>query len=380
MGYAYTPGLTVAERTVVRKVRRLPIAGRVLVQVGQTVEADDVVAETSLPGEAVALKAADRLGIPPEDLPSAMLKREGDGVTKGEVLARTRGLFGLFKSEVTCPLDGTIESVSKITGQVILRGVPVPLQKRAYARGRVVAVQAGESATVEVVGTFVQGIFGVGGETTGVLEVLASNPDEVLDAPRIGAAHAGRIIVGGGLVTAAAVRAARQHGVRGIVCGGLDDADLRAFLGYELGVAITGEETLGLTLVITEGFGPIGMAARTFELLRRRSGQLASMNGATQIRAGVIRPEVLIPDAESGGRPGAPDEVGAAAERSAVLEVGTPLRAIRDPYFGRIGRCTALPVGLVRLPTESEARVLEVEFEDGQRVVLPRANVELIHR
>ena len=39
MGYAYTPGLTVAEHTVIRKVRRLPLKGRVLVTEGQPVAA-----------------------------------------------------------------------------------------------------------------------------------------------------------------------------------------------------------------------------------------------------------------------------------------------------------------------------------------------------
>ena len=137
-------------------------------------------------------------------------------------------------------------------------------------------------------------------------------------------------------------------------------------------MAITGEETLGVTLVITEGFGPIAMAKRTFELLKKRAGLLASVNGATQIRAGVIRPEVVIPleSTDAVERCETPDE--------GVLRVGTPLRAIRDPHFGRIGRCVDLPVELVRLSSETQVRVLEVEFDDGARAILPRANVERI--
>jgi hypothetical protein len=65
-------------------------------------------------------------------------------------------------------------------------------------------------------------------------------------------------------------------------------------------------------------------------------------------------------------------------ESHAVLEIGTRLRAIREPHFGRLGRCTALPPGLEQLSTEAQVRVLEVEFDDGARAVLPRANVELI--
>ena len=227
-----------------------------------------------------------------------------------------------------------------------------------------------QSATVEIRGTFVQGIFGIGGEACGALALAVTAPDEVLDAAHIRPEHAGQILVGGSLVTADAVHAARAHGVKGIITGGLDDADLRDILGYEVGVAITGEEPLGITLVVTEGFGRIGMAPRTFALLRKRAGLLASINGATQIRAGVIRPEVLVPVEGACAANVAP-----AGEP--VLTIGATVRAIRDPYFGRLGRCTALPVELATLLSETRVRVLEVEFEDGVRATLPRANVEL---
>ena len=77
--------------------------------------------------------------------------------------------------------------------------------------------------------------------------------------------------------------------------GGFDYDDIKALLGYEVGVAITGNEELGLTLVVTEGFGEIQMAPGTFALLKKHAGRRASINGATQIRAGVIRPEVVSP-------------------------------------------------------------------------------------
>lgn len=372
MGFAYTPGLSVAEHTIVRKVRRLPLKGEVLAKVGDRVTADMVVAQTNLPGEVRPINAVGKLGLSPEDLADIMLKQEGDEVAENEPFIRTKGLFGFFKQELRSPIEGTIESISKVTGQVIIRGRPTPLQKLAYVAGEVVETQEGESATIEVTGTFIQGIFGVGGEITGEIAIAVENPDTVLDADHIRPEHEGKIVVGGSLVTADAVKAAAKAGVHGIIAGGINDADLRDFLGYELGVAITGEEQLGVTLVITEGFGEIRMAHGTFDLLGRRAGKLASINGATQIRAGVIRPEVIVPlDAESAAASGEKEE-------DSILQVGTPIRAIRDPFFGRIGKCVDLPVELERLASEARVRVLEVEFEDGTKATLPRANVELI--
>jgi hypothetical protein len=115
----------------------------------------------------------------------------------------------------------------------------------------------------------------------------------------------------------------------------------------------------------------MNMAHGTFDLLVSREGMVASINGATQIRAGVIRPEVVIPvGAEI--RSKSPDrELGA-------LDIGSPIRVIRAPYFGRLGRVTSLPPELQLLETEAKVRILEVEFGDGLRAVVPRANVELI--
>jgi hypothetical protein len=60
------------------------------------------------------------------------------------------------------------------------------------------------------------------------------------------------------------------------------------------------------------------------------------------------------------------------------LEIGRPVRVIRDPYFGIIGAISGLPHEPTVLDSGSKARVLEVKFESGQRVMIPRANVELI--
>src|SRR5207302_8218392 len=122
-------------------------------------------------------------------------------------------------------------------------------------------------------------------------------------------------------------------GVSAIVTGGIDDQDLRDFLGYDLGVATTGSEKAGLTLIITEGFGEIAMARRTFELLSSRAGSEAAVTGATQIRAGVLRPEVVIPW-EGKAAAAASQQPHAAAGNGHALRSGVPVRIICDPDFG----------------------------------------------
>ncbi len=374
MAHAYTPGLKVTSFARLKRERRLPLAGTVLVEAGQTVTAETVVARTELPGNVHSVNVANLLGTLPEDVAECLVKPVGAPVQKGEVFAESRSFFGLFRSKVTAPVSGTIESVSSVTGQALVREAPIPVEVDAYVDGKVVEVHPRQGVTVETEGTFIQGIFGVGGETTGTLHMATSGPGDMLTEAMVGTDVQGKILVGGAYVTAAVLKKAVAQGARAVVTGGFDDQDLRELLGYDLGVAITGSEELGITLIVTEGFGHIPMAGRTYELLQSCEGRKVSVTGATQIRAGVLRPEIIAPrtraDAASSGGTDLGEQEG--------LTVGSMVRAIRQPYFGRLGQVTALPSDLVPLETEAKVRVLEVDFGDGTRAMLPRANVEMI--
>lgn len=374
MAHAYTPGLKVTEGMTIQKERRLPLEGEVLVEAGVTVKAEDVVAKADLPGNVQLLNVANLLSVPPEEVAEHMLKSVGEAVSEDEIIATTKGLFGLFKSQARSPIDGTIESISDVTGQVILREPPMPVEVKAYTDGTVTATLPNEGVTVETYGTYIQGIFGIGGETIGDLTVVAESPSDALTADQIQSEHRDKILVGGSLITTDAIQKAIQNGVKGIIAGGIDDADLRELLGYELGVAITGSEEIGITLVITEGFGSIAMAEQTFTLLKAREGMKTSINGATQIRAGVVRPEILIPLTETTAATSNAEN----DTTEGLLEVGSSVRIIREPYFGKLGRVTELPVELQNLETEAQVRVLRVELENGEQTTLPRANVEAI--
>lgn len=376
MAHAYTPGLRVSKQTEVRKERRLPLNGEVLVKVGDVVTAETVVAHTKLPGNVQTVNVANKLSLLPEDIHGHMMYKVGDWVDEGQVIAESKSFFGLFKSNCKMPVGGTIESVSDITGQVIIREKAIPVEVNAYIDGDIMEVYEKEGVLVRSRATFVQGIFGIGGEAVGILDVVVDRPDEVLTPDRLNASHKGKILVAGSLITIGVLNRAREVGVKALIAGGIGDADLRTILGYDLGVAITGSEEIGLTVVVTEGFGTMTMAKRTFDLLSSRKGMKTSISGATQIRAGVIRPEVVIPLETA--RSSKDEQFGGDAPSSGLV-VGSPVRVIREPYFGRIGKVAGLPPELQKLETEAMVRVLSVEFEDGgAAAVIPRANVELI--
>lgn len=372
MAHSYTPGLTVTERTTVRRRRILPLPGTVLVKVGDTVRADTAVARAELPGKVVPLNLANQLGIAPDEINDYLVKKEKDSVQKDDVLAENKPFIKWFKTEIRSPITGKVESVSTITGQVLLREPPRVLELRGYIDGAVAEVHPDQGVTVESTCSLVQGIFGIGGETSGELIMGVKAPDQPLLPEQLHQSMKGKVVVGGAFLSAATMTRAKELGIVGLVVGGIHDKDLRALLGYDLGVAITGTEQVGFTLILTEGFGTIPMAPKTFALLSAHAGQKASISGATQIRAGVIRPEIIIPHSGPAAVTKAPK-----AEREGI-QLGDPVRIIRDPLFGKIGAVSGLPSELRAIPTESEVRVLEVRFPDGTTTVVPRANIEVI--
>ncbi len=377
MAHAYSPGLRVTRQADIEKERILPLKGDVEVKVGDHVAADTIVAKTDLPGPVQMINVMGILGCEASEVPEMMVKQPGDSIEKDEVIAESPPLLPFLKfmsGRVKSPLVGTIEKVSQVTGQVILREPPQPVIVKAYIEGEITKVLPDEGVVVKTNATFIQGIFGVGGETGGEIVVGVDSPSVELKPDDLKPEHKGKVVIGGSYIGIDAINKGIELGVAGIISAGMSDHDLRLLLGYDLGVAITGHETLGITLVITEGFGRIDMAHRTFSLLKERAGLTASISGATQIRAGVIRPEIIIPLS---------DDLRAQIDEERTkakdgVKEGNPVRIIREPNFGKLGKVKRLIPELMVMESETKVRVMEVTLADGTDFIVPRANVEII--
>jgi hypothetical protein len=371
MSGIYLPGLTISDGRLLTKERRLPAAGEVLVGLGQEVEHDTVVAHINPRGYLEMVDIARALEIPSFLAGDALLCAPGDRVTAGTVIARYRSTFGLFNRECRAPISGTVERFFPATGRLTIRSLPVPL--RAYVPGRVTRVRPGESVAISLTACQVQGIFGVGGEGWGRLRVVAS-PGAVVRPEDLGEDLAGQVLCGGAIFSREALLKARAAGAVAVVTGGAHKRDLERLTGRVIGAGVTGHEDCGLTVILTEGFGPVAMGERAFALLAAMEGRPAAVSGVTQVRAGVVRPEVVIPvDAAAGGPgPGRP--------QAPPVTVGMVVRIISPRRFGQTGVVCALPPDPERLETGSLVKVAVVRVESGETVTIPRCNLELVER
>jgi len=370
MSKSYTPGLKVLRDTNIVKDRLLPLKGNVHVKQEDIVDSDTIVASTEIPGNVQMVNIANELNIDVNQVDNCMLVNPNDTIEKNQLIAQSQGIFGMFKTDVKSPIDGKIINISNITGQVVIAEHPVPINVDAYIPGKIKNIYDNEGVMIDSVGTFVQGIIGIGGEQKGEMIILVDKCSDFVQLSDIDDNLKDKIVVCGSYINLDIYKKAKSVGIKGIVCGGVDYNDISEILGYSLGVAITGTEDT-TTLILTEGFGRMNMADRTFNILKENNNKYVSINGATQIRAGVLRPEIFVKSEGSGENKSFNDD-------DLIISENSIVRVIREPYFGRIGKIVSLPTELMTMKSETKVRVAEVEFKDKTTEIIPRANLEVI--
>lgn len=360
------PETRVAPFTKIRRERKLPTRGEVSATIGSRLDPLDVIARASPPRMRRALSLTRVLGVREADVPKRLLKQEGDTVDAREIIIAKPINLGFQQLVYRAPGPGRIAAIKGSWMVIDLDGLPVDL--RALYRGTVVSMTPRLGAVIEGQGALIQGLWGSGKESCGVIKVIAKTPYDVLDAPSVEEDAHGTILVGGAGVTEAAMRRAVAFEAQGVIVGGLDP-----------GLRTLAEES-DLCVIVTEGFGRVPMSAPMFELFQSLSGQEATVNGLTRMRGGAVRPEVFIPRASS------PSPEQDAAEPISPLTVhpSAHVRVIREPYLGRIG---TLPQELVMTWTSSESGVqlpsVEIELQPlqggtAERAVIPWTDLELI--
>lgn len=314
----------------------------------------------------VVINVAEQLGISPFFLKTFLHVHEGQDVTYNQVLASSDGMV---MDAIRSPARGKVERIDTRSGTVSIRRPYSPVYVYGYIGGTVKEVLDKQGAIIETSACYIEGVFGVGGETFGELSLVTDTPREVITAEMISELHADKIIIGGAGITYEGMLKAQQMHVRGVIVGGMKNSDIVRLVGKEISVGITGQEEMDFSLIATEGFGHIPMLEKTFELLKAHVGKVASMNGTTQIRAGVIRPEIIIPLG---------DQVVNKGDTDATLveaRCGMKVRLICEPYYGQWGIVIADGSQKLTMPNGTIQQTVRVKLEDGQELNVGENNL-----
>jgi len=240
-----------------------PVAGRI-----ERILPTGVLVVRERPEEArqlVAVPVAKHLMLHAEQIRPHLRVAVGQPVERGQWLAAILRSGGL--RPCPSPVRGRIQQIDLGHGIVTIEPLREELEVRAWLPGRVTAVTA-RGCRVAAEAIAIDGTWGRGGEAAGPLE--------------LGEARSGDVVVREWLA-ADEIDPLAAAGVAGVIAGSVHLAEVI-------------DRELPYTLVVTEGFGEVGIEAETRAHLEGHAGRLALVDGTTVLRVGVQRPRVILPE------------------------------------------------------------------------------------
>jgi hypothetical protein len=188
---------------------------------------------------------------------------------------------------IPAPTTGKIKKIDLETGRVTIHYDKEPYRKKAFLFGTIKEVKDKKAATLAFDGTVTQGIIGFGKEAAGILQVVDNIENNESIQPE-------SVVVYPGNITVTSLAFLKEKKVSAVIAASIHYEDLRKFTGEDIGVALTGNENIPFPLILTEGFGNFDMHPALQTLFRKHENDWCYTNGHTQIRAGVIRPEIIL--------------------------------------------------------------------------------------
>lgn len=314
----------------------------------------------------VWVDVAGELGVKPKEAMSYLTLKVGDEVVRGSLLAKKGEAAAFFTKVCVAPMTGVITAIDAQKARVEIGHPFREITQNAHVPGTVRAILPGYGAVVETYGQILPGIFGVGGETYGRLHLIEGSElpsflptDAIVAIPH----HLERSML----------QALLARRVRGVIASSAHFKDLMDVLGVRLsGLKHAEMAQQGFVVLLTEGAGSWQMGVSRVALLRRYDGQLVALDGTTQIRAGAIRPTLILLASEP-----VSERQSQRATTEDRLKLGQQVRLLGDAHYGKVGRIVELPVQAGVLVMELMAPLVVIELVTGERLTVPRTNVEV---
>jgi uncharacterized protein (TIGR01319 family) len=212
-----------------------------------------------------SVEAAKILRIEPARLKPYLRVEVGQEVERGQWLAAI--MDGATFKKVESPVRGKVNRIDPHFGIILIEPLLEEVEVRAWLPGKVIEVTE-KGCVIANEATMIEGTWGRGGEAAGKISIEEPQPGSIVVTQ-----HA----------TSDLIENIHQTGAGGLVAGGLEMED---FL----------DPQPGFTVVMTGRFGDEEMDPEIFALLQSWEGKQALLDGTTQLRVGVVRPRIILPN------------------------------------------------------------------------------------
>lgn len=352
-------------------------AGAIRVHSGQEVFPEDILAEGLVFGGFRMVHLAHELDVSPNSAASYLARSIGQKIYQGEVLAVRKILGGLSKKVIVSPVDGILDYYDETKGELRIKLLPhvVKLVSGVFGVVDKVEVDSGVILIKSLV-DLVYGVFGSGKERDGILRVIDA-PETLVSSKQISVPMSSEILVGGGLVFLDALEKAISMQVAGIITGGINAKDFRAMSGGKWSFHNKSWSDVGLSLVVTEGFGSIPMGNDIFSCLSRYDGRFVIIDGN--------RSRLILPNSQQNSiiytrKVALPNEYYADSQPDLEISTmvsGSKVRLITEPYVGVQGVVSEIDRTATQLPSGVTTFLVTVDTP-FRKIRVPYLNLEII--
>lgn len=326
-------------------------SAKVIVKKGQIVKPDEYIAHTKI-SAGFRIIPASSYGFSARAVQHSLTRPIGTHIYRGELLIRSRELFGLLEKSLVSPVDGTIYEVKR-NGDIVIRYDEKSVHINADVWGTVAEVSE-QSVTIATAVARAFGVTGQGKPRGGMVEVV-NDPTQFLLPEHITAKLAGHIIVGGRIPHEGTLQKAILVGVSGILVGGMH---ARVWTKSQLAGEV---HDSGITIVLTEGFGQVNIGQDMCAFLNTYAGRYALIDGEEGMLTIPIAPN---------------EETYELKNSQPTLSTGSTVRIIAGTLIGRAGAVKSEP-HLTQLASGLSAQAVMIDVGDTI-MPIPIKNVEVV--
>lgn len=343
----FTPAIHVHRR------RLLSAAGTVMVRQGQRVNADDIIAEATLPTRHVLLDVVRTFGLSGVKAAESLIQRKvGETLGEHDIIAETGGLFSRV---IRTPAPGKIMSIRN--GQVLVQTETKTIQLAAMYSGTISEVIAEHGAVIETSGALIQCAWGNSRFANGPLLCKAESKESSLTIADFEITSRGSVLASSICTDTNMFDVAAALPVAGLILGSIPFSLMEKALAQPY------------PILLTEGFGKSGMNDTALKILSLYNNHEVTLNaGQENEPSRSQQPEAMI---------FAPVD-----ERSLTIQsrvtAGQSVRIHTAPYMGQTGTIEKLLPGLTVLPNGLRVCAASIIMDNKERKTIPIFDLDVI--
>ncbi len=339
--------------TSIKRERALPMTGHVLVRRMQKVTPTDVIVVAPLTPQFILLDIAHGLNVTPARADELLQRETGEEVVQGDVIA---GPVGILQRVIRAPHSGFVRIAGE--GKVLFEVSSIDFELQAGMEGTVTNIIPERGAIIETRGALIQGVWGNGKITYGVVQPVSNEMLQELVPEQLNIGFRGAIITAGFCRNPESLVAAGNIPIKGLILGSMSSA------------LIPVAKSVDYPIMVIDGFREKPMNRAAEVILIANKDKNVALNAQIYDPFLGKYPEVIISQ-----NPATDPDVPAETES---LKAGKQVIIINGPQAPQIGKIDTILPGKHVLPSGIETRVAEVNLANEKRAIVPLTNLEII--